>query len=153
MQTKKAADDNINKLPAKAVQHRSPFALAAITLGFVVVLPMFLWALAGPASSGGSGSGMLYANGVVVMTPAPRDFTFFEFAQIAFLACLVSLILSLVSFWRRERAVLSLCALSYGLTPVLMYLFLGPMLGALPVLTFTFSVGVLTLYRRLRTAA
>lgn len=81
------------------------------------------------------------------------DFSFAEFAQIAFLVCLVSLILSLVSLWRRERTVLSLCALSYGLTPVLMYLFLGPMLGALPALAFTLALGALTLYRRMRTAA
>lgn len=151
MPNAEATHDSINKLPAHAVQGRSPFALAAIMLGFAVVLPMFLWALAGPVSSGG-GSGLLNANGIVVMTPSRPDFTFAEFALIAFLACLVSLILGLVSLWRRERMALSLCALSYGLTPVLMYLFLGPMLGAVPVLSFTLSLGTLTLYRKMRTA-
>jgi len=138
---------SFNPLPDRKPGKSNTFALAAITLGFVVVLPLFLWALAGPVSSGG-GSGILYANGVVVMTPSRPDFTFAEFARIAFLSCLLSFILSLASFWRRERPVLSLCALSYGLTPVPMYLFLGPMLGALPALAFTFSLGALTLYRR-----
>ena len=118
------------------------------------MVPLF-WIMVneGPGTSGSSGSGRLYADGTVVRITQEPAFSFAHFGSAAFLVCLVSLVLSLASFWRREQLLLSLCALSYGLTPAFLYLWLGFILGALPSLAFTAALIAVALFRKLRERA
>jgi len=137
--------------PASEPERRSTFALAAIALGFVALAPLFLILVTvDDGAAGNSGSGRIYADGSVVIASQQPAYSFADFASAAFLMCLVSLLLSLASFYRRERLVLSLCALSYGLAPAFMYVWLGFMLGALPPLVFTAALLAFALAGKLR---
>ncbi len=94
------------------------FGLAGILLGSICLAILYLIEVYGPGYYSGSGSGSIYADGTIRNMTVTRSSELPRVALTAFYLLLVSLLAAIVSGFRKERRIVTLGALAFGISPI-----------------------------------